>query len=197
MIDLAKYTKSFVRKVVCGNNHCLILFNDGQLAGFGSNEEGQLGFELKKEGNYINEIKTNKLVILDPGTQRNIDDYEIWDIGAGENFSLILIKSKLKTFLVRLGINPEDKYSNEFGQIKPVNVVPLEYERIFIKNIYVFGQRSLLLTSNNDLYVGGLDFDLNPLNKYKHVEHFAKEIRSIHLGLEHCLILDCNLISII
>ncbi len=178
---------------MCGNNHCLILFNDGKLAGFGSNDEGQLGFDLKKDGNYINEIRLNKFIITDPVTNKQIEDYEIWDIGAGDNYSLILIRSKLKPLLIKFGINPEDKYLDDHEKIKTVSIVDLDYDKFNnIQNIFVFGQRSILLTSSNDLYVGGVDFDLNPLNKYKHLEHFNKQIRSVHLGLEQCLVMDCK-----
>ena len=194
VIDIGQYTKSFVRKVVCGSNHCLILFNDGQLAVFGSNEEGQLGFLLKKEGNYYNEIKLNKFSIILPNTGNTITDYEICDIGAGDNYSLILIRVGMKSFLIRFGIGQEDKYADNIDKIRTVTFVEIDYDKIgSISNVYVFGQRSMFLTSNNSLYVGGVDFNLNPLDKYKLVERFVKQIKNVYLGLEHCLILDCNL----
>jgi alpha-tubulin suppressor-like RCC1 family protein len=195
IIDISRYTKSSVRKVVCGTNHCLILFSDGQLAGFGGNEEGQLGFEMKKYGNYINEIKLNKFTNLyDPFTKSNIkENYEILDIAAGENFSLVLIRIKTRTLLVRLGIQPEDKYTDNMDNIYPVKIFELDYEKIHnIRYVYALGQRSLLITYNNDIYIGGVDFNLYPLEKYKHLEHFDKQIHSVHLGSAHCLILDCK-----
>ena len=193
VIDISKYTKSFVRKIVCGSNHCLILFNDGQLAGFGGNEDGQLGLDLIKHGNYVNEIKTNRFAIYDPVARTNITEYDIIDIAAGDNFSLIVVRANLRNVLIRLGLRPEDKYRDDHASINPVNIVELNYDKINnIKNVYQFGQRSLIITQDNSLYVGGVDFHLNPVDKFKYIDHFNKQIRSIHLGLEHCLILDCK-----
>ncbi len=62
-----------------------------------------------------------------------------------------------------------------------------------IKNIYAYGQRSLILTETNDLYVSGMDFSLNPFDKYKFLEHLPTVPRQVSLGLEHCLLLDCNI----
>ena len=125
----------------------------------------------------------------------NHGEYEIWDISAGDNFSLILVRVNLLCYLIKFGISTEDKYSNEIETISTVNIIDLDHEKIGqISNIYIFGQRSMLLTTNNDLYVGGIDFNLNPINKYKHVERFATKFKSVHLGQEHCLILDCKIL---
>jgi len=193
VIDIAEYTRAFVRKIVCGNNHCLIWFNDGQLAGFGSNEEGQLGFDFKKNENFINEIKINKFTFIDPETQAYIKEYEIWDIAAGDNFSLILVKTGKKTYLVKFGLTTEDRYRGDQEKLSSVNVVEINYEKLGnITNIYVFGQRSLLLNTENDIFVGGVDFNLNPLDKYKHIDRFPRQIKNIYMGQEHFLILDCK-----
>ena len=45
-LNLSSLSPSLVKKVECGNSHCLILFQDGSLFGFGGNEEGQLGIKL-------------------------------------------------------------------------------------------------------------------------------------------------------
>jgi hypothetical protein len=62
-----------------------------------------------------------------------------------------------------------------------------------IRNIYAFGQRSLILTETNDLYVSGMDFSMSPIEKFKFLEHLPTVPRHISLGLEHCLLLDCNI----
>jgi alpha-tubulin suppressor-like RCC1 family protein len=161
-----------------------------------------LGFKFKKEGNYYNELKLNKFTftVQTPAGEKTISpgEYEIWDIAAGDNFSLVLLKVNLKCYLLKFGISTEDKYSNDVELINTVNIVDVDHEKIGqISNIYVFGQRSILLTTNNDLYVGGVDFDLNPINKYKHVERFGTKVRSVHLGQEHCLILDCKILFLL
>lgn len=182
----------------------MILFNDGQLAAFGSNEEGQLGFDFKKDGNFYNEIMMNKFSVADTLASRNvvnnqnptlISDYDIWDIAAGDNYSLVLIRSGMRTLLVKFGISPQDKYASDMNKVKSVNLVECDYDRIGnISKVFAFGQRSLLLTLNNDLYVGGIDFEQNTLDldKFKHLERFNKQIRSVYMGLEHCLVLDCK-----
>ena len=191
IVDVTKYSNSFVRKIVCGSNHCLILFNDGQLACFGGNEEGQLGFDIKKFGNYINEIKLNQFSVLDPVTNKNITDYDILDIGAGNNFSLVLIRANSRNILVKLGLEPEDRYRDDIEKINVVNIVDLDYQNIGnIRNIYVSGVRSLLITDLNDILIGGVDFNLNTINKYKHLDRFQSQIKAVSLGQIHCIILD-------
>ena len=66
----------------------------------------------------------------------------------------------------------------------------LDYENINIKRIYAFGQRSLFYTIKNEIYVGELDFKMNPLRKYKHIHTMTTPIHEVAMGSEHCLILD-------
>jgi hypothetical protein len=161
------------------------LLNNGQLAGFGGNEEGQLGLELKEFGNYVKDVKINQFTVPD------INEYDIWDIAAGDGYSLILLGVNLRPVLLRFGVKPEDKYKDNIEKLNTINRLEMDYDRINIKKVFAFGARSMLLTNNNDIYVGGIDFHLNPLDKYKFIDHFDKQIRSINLGLEHCLITDC------
>ena len=71
----------------------------------------------------------------------------------------------------------------------------MDYEAITIKKIFAYGQRSLFYTLKNEIYVGGLDFKMNPLRKYKHFHTVLSPIANIALGSEHCLILDGKLIK--
>lgn len=68
----------------------------------------------------------------------------------------------------------------------------MDYENISIKKIFAFGQRSLLYTFKNEIYVGELDFNMNPIRKYKHFHTLVTPIKNIVIGSEHCLILDGN-----
>merc|ERR1712032_325460 len=55
-----------------------------------------------------------------------------------------------------------------------------------------FGQRSLFYTLKNEIYVGEIDFKMNPIKKYKHFHTMARNIHEIAMGAEHCLILDVD-----
>lgn len=68
----------------------------------------------------------------------------------------------------------------------------MDYEEITIKRIFAYGQRSLFYTFKNEIYVGGLDFKMNPIKKYKLFHQLVSPIANIALGCEHCLILDGN-----
>lgn len=66
----------------------------------------------------------------------------------------------------------------------------LDYESFSIKKIFAFGQRSLFYTLKNEIYVGELDFKMNPIKKYKKFHTMSSSISNISMGSEHCLILD-------
>jgi hypothetical protein len=192
VIDVSQFSKSTVRKIVCGTNHCLILFNDGNLGVFGSNAEGQLGMPITKDNNYISQIKINKLNFPIPN-QKGSNDFEIWDIAAGDKFSMILIKLNLsnESYLVRFGIKKEDKYLDNVQNISTINIEQIDYEKTgMINNVYSFGQRTLLLSIDNKIFVGGVDFNQNPLEKFKFCESFNNPIKGIYMGQEHCLVID-------
>jgi alpha-tubulin suppressor-like RCC1 family protein len=114
-IDLLKINKSPIRKISAGNNHCLILFSDGELYGFGDNIVGQLGLPIAKDINYISDIRSLRLEI--PNIHGG---YRILDIATGDTFSLVLISVLGVVRLVRLGLSKEDIYRNDYESIKTV-----------------------------------------------------------------------------
>lgn len=69
-------------------------------------------------------------------------------------------------------------------------MVNLDYDSVNIKKIYAFGQRSLLYTFKNEIYVGELDFKINPMKKYKQFQAMNTPIIDIAMGSEHSIILD-------
>jgi alpha-tubulin suppressor-like RCC1 family protein len=114
-IDLSGVNKTRVRKIACGNSHCLILFSDGELFGFGENICGQIGLSIAiKDSNYISEIKRVKFAVPD------IKDYKIIDIACGDQYSLVLINSKGVNYLIRFGIGKEDLYKNDYENLNTV-----------------------------------------------------------------------------
>jgi alpha-tubulin suppressor-like RCC1 family protein len=156
--------------------HCIILFKDGQLGGFGCNKAGQLGFQINNQR--INEVCINKKFLN--------DNYEILDIGAGNNFSLILVRQGSENKLFKFGIKQEDRLVDEsFDRLKIINIVDIEYHRIKkIESIFVFDERSLFLTQDKKLY----RLTNNSFKEYVDLSRIM--IRSINIGLRHCLILD-------
>jgi hypothetical protein len=69
-------------------------------------------------------------------------------------------------------------------------MIELNYDDVRISRIYAFGQRSMFLTEDFRLFVGDIDFDMTPLDKFRCIESLTFNPRTICLGQEHCLILD-------
>lgn len=69
-------------------------------------------------------------------------------------------------------------------------MVELDYERVKIKGIRASGPRGLFWTEDNDIYVGGIDFNQQPLRKFKKHGTYAHKIQDIQLGLGHALLLS-------
>jgi hypothetical protein len=113
-IDLSHINKSMIKKIVCGHSHCLILFSDGELYGFGENINGQLGLPIGKDSNYVSEIKKLKI------DSSAVPNYKIVDIACGDMYSLVLVNSKNNNFLVKFGLCKEDIYSDRYEDLKTV-----------------------------------------------------------------------------
>jgi alpha-tubulin suppressor-like RCC1 family protein len=111
--------KNLVRKITIGNEHLLILFNDGTLYALGKNNYGQLGLKLTKDNNSFNEIK--QLVLNNSVLEKlKISKYDVSDIACGDNFSLVLITFGSNSAIIRFGIKEEDKYKDNFEQANTV-----------------------------------------------------------------------------
>jgi len=123
--SVEKINKSNVRKIVSGNDHCLILFTNGELVGFGSNALGQLGLKITKENAELTDLKLLKPIIP------SVNSYEVVDISAGENFSFLLIRVNGKNMLCRLGMRNEDKYNDDFENIEII--VKIYFNVTFIR----------------------------------------------------------------
>ncbi len=113
-IDLNLLNKTPIRKIVSGKNHCLILFGNDELFGFGRNDNGQLGLPISKDNNLIEDIRRLRLNIP------NMSDYKIIDIASGDDFSLLLVYHKKVNYLMRLSIKKEDIYMNDFENIQTI-----------------------------------------------------------------------------
>ena len=104
---LEGYGRKPVKKIVCGKSHCIILLNNNSLIGFGSNAEGQLGLALEKK----DYLQITQLPINIPNI--NMENSQILDIAAGDEFSLVLIRTQEEHYLiVRFGTDIINKYAN-------------------------------------------------------------------------------------
>ena len=193
---------SLVKKIVTGKNHCLILFEDGQLFGFGGNEEGQLGMN-------ISEIKYDSLTLIRYSENNNIiNNQRIEDIAAGDNFSLILVRdSQNNQHLLRFGIKLIDKYNidainnNEYDtHVVNPEILP-ENLTTEIDKIYAFGKRVIFCTKKNNqglqqIFIGGYDFNDNKIEDGKYLELIENNniiFTDIYLGQNFCLLFDSTL----
>ena len=187
IIDSTRYSQSPIRRIVCGNSHCLILFNDGSLYGFGGNEEGQLGVIITDEkSKYLNDL--TKINFSLPA----IPEFTIEDIAAGDVYSIVLIKARNKFHIVHFGIKQEDKYKLTSEGIKNIWTEKLpddDEEELNIKSISAFGKRKVFVTQDNTIYISGIDFTSNKLKEYVLFYKFEKQIHSVNMGLNHIIIL--------
>jgi hypothetical protein len=123
VIDLSKYNKtSDVKKIVCGENHCIILFKDNKIAGFGSNADGQLGMKVdKRETNYISELTIHANNIL-------FDDVNNLDIGVFYQ-NIDILSKQFSIYLIFLVNENED--TNKILE----KLTPLFDDNILLKHV--------------------------------------------------------------
>ena len=183
---LEAYGRKPVKKIVLGKSHCLILLNNNTLIGFGSNEEGQLGLPLKDK-------ICNKITRI-PITCQNIGDIqnlEIIDIAAGEDFSLVLLKNaEDQTILIKFGIDVINRYVEiPNTEVQKIEKLPDGVENI--KNIFAFEKRIMFYTRDNKIYVGGKDFMGTEIDYYKNLE-FEGNIENLYMLKESCIVTDSN-----
>lgn len=182
IIKLSTYTTERVKKMRCGNIHCLVLLINGDCLGFGGNEEGQLGLDPSVKG--CQELMLPKTIPAIP------QEFVYEDIAAGENFSLLLVRTKQQQYLIRYGLNIKDKYKGNQEVSQTIHLEPLPNTIGQIRSIYAFGQRMMLLNETNDIFIGGLDFKSRMIKGYELFYHFNGNIKSIQLGFGHCIILN-------
>ena len=183
---LEGYGRKPVKKIVCGKSHCIILLNNNSLIGFGSNAEGQLGLALEKK----DYLQITQLPINIPNI--NMENSQILDIAAGDEFSLVLIRTQEEHYLiVRFGTDIINKYANV------PNTVCQKIEQLPelngpITNILAFEKRKFFCTENNEIFIGGRDFSGTEINEYILLKKFDNKIENIYLQKESCIVQDSN-----
>ena len=191
-LNVAKIISSYIHSLmlieIYDNNNIL---QKTQIYGYGSNENGQLGINYDPLGH--NFYKDWNLINLD-----DIIDYKyiIEDINIGDDFSIITIKNVEQNILAlyRFQISKEDQFdilSNNNDSIRKcifkekfdVN----EYGEI--KQACSFGNRIVVLTYDNALYMKGILYDMSIANEYKQCAKFNKNIIYFTMGMNNCLLL--------
>ena len=171
-----------IKSIHSGENHFLILKNNGEVWVFGSNQNGQLGFS-----NFFNEIGKPKLLMTDP---------KIKLICCGLYCTMIY---KNNGELIGIG-------DNNYGElcIKTVGVSGNIYEPVLlmtdleIKSIACGYNHSMILKNNGELYVYGSNFfgqlGLEDTKEKNELKLLMKdpEIKSIYCDAWYSMILKNN-----
>lgn len=189
-----------VQKIVFGLEHCVIKFHNinNEIGVFGCNQNGQLGLEIKPVldnplVNFYPKLVLNKLSIQDTS------DFEIIDIAANEQYTLILVNFKNKqkhgcaNYIFRLGHEEKDILLIDGTINKNIFAIKKEEfkydQKNLIKQIYTHENKDLFLTLDNSIYMKGSSYTLQILEKYKMVvEKFEKMISYLSVGKNHLLI---------
>lgn len=180
---LEQYGPNPIIKIVCGKNHCLILLTNNRLRGFGSNLMGQLGIPLEtKIAENITEININI---------PNLGQYQILDIAAGDDFSLILIRTPdNQTKIIKFGIDIINNYVTiDDTQIQNLENLPNNITT-GINKIIAFEKRKIFCTDKNEVFIGGRDFYGTEIDDYVLLKKFDKNINNIFLQKEGCIVQD-------
>ena len=182
-----------------------------ELGLLGSNESGQLGLEirngdLKESKSSINILNNSELKTFD---FENTTEYEIIDISAADNFTLVLIKFDNEKkygnrhYLYKFSLFIKDRIKPKEGQkFLPISKEEFKYDQYArIKHVYATSERIVLLTEDNSVFVKGCDFNMEIFDKYKEiVRNYEKTISYLCLGKNHCLLMfskDYNLFILI
>ena len=205
-LDLNELTKKKenhklnVKKIVSSDIHSLMLIEilDQNLNlintfvyAYGSNESGQLGIDYDPKGNNFYKDWT----FVDIGKKINFDFF-VKDINVGDDFSIIVVKDidKNELLMIRFQLSKEEQFeilSDNNNSIK--NCITLEefnnHENTGIKQVECFGNRILVLTNDNSLYMKGILYDMSNILEYKKFIQFKSEIVYFTMGINNCLLL--------
>ena len=180
---IEQYGQNPVIKIACGKYHCLILLTNNKLIGFGLNTMGQLGLSVEtKEATHITEININI-------NNEILGEYQILDIAAGDDYSLILIRTGNNNIkIIKFGMDLVNKYINTKNEtFQNIEKLPDNISGN-ITNIIAFEKRRIFWTDENGVYLGGRDFYGTEIDEYILLKKFEKKIKNIFLLKESCFL---------
>ena len=179
------HERNKVKKIVCGKYHSIILLRNNRILGFGLNEMGQLGLPLEtKEVTHMTELNINIPNV-------NLGNFQILDIAAGDDFSLILIETEdHQRKIINFGVSILNRYAPMPNtQTQKIEIIPNEVNSN-INKIVAFEKRKIFCTKTNEIYLGGRDFFGTELDEYILLKKFEKKIENIFLQKESCIVQD-------
>ena len=217
--ELTKLNNSIlnVKNISFSDNHSLMLIEKMEASSnliqetyvyaYGSNENGQLGldYDPKLLNNYYHSWTQVPLKCIgEPNTIfQNRIATRVYNVYCGDKFSIIsVLLTDGSLALYRFMLRKDDKFSLLNGG--PENETKkrcIYYEKFNslhnggIKDVAVFGDRILVLTHFNYLYVRGILYDMGNSGDYVLYKKFDRDITdiiSLHAGINNCLLLGSN-----
>ena len=192
-----------IERMEAGSN----LIQETLVYAYGSNENGQLGidYDPKLLNNYyhswtpvpLNYIGEPNVIIQKRLVSR------IYNVYCGDKFSIIsVLYTDGSLGLYRFMLRKDDKFSLLNGINENESKKRCIYYEKFnslhnggIKDVAVFGDRILVLTHFNYLYVRGILYDMGNAGDYVLYKKFDKNIAvitSLNAGINNCLLLGSN-----
>ena len=180
------------------------LISETYVYGYGSNENGELGidYDPKRINNYYHAWTPIPLnYIGEPNTifQKRLT-FRVYNVYCGDKFSLIsVIYQDGSLGLYRFMLRKDDKFSLLNGELENENKKRCIHMEKFnalynggIKEVAVFGDRILVITHLNYLYIRGILYDMGNAGDYVLYKKFETKIISLNAGINNCLLLDTN-----
>jgi alpha-tubulin suppressor-like RCC1 family protein len=177
--------------------------SEAYVFGYGSNENGELGldYDPKRINNYYHSWTPIPLNYIGEPTYiiPNRLHFRVYNVYCGDKFSLIsVIYEDGSLGLYRFMLRKDDKFSLLNGEIEDEKKRCIHMEKFNslhnggIKDVAVFGDRILVLTHLNYLYIRGILYDMGNAGDYVLYKKFQTKIISLHAGINNCLLLDTN-----
>jgi alpha-tubulin suppressor-like RCC1 family protein len=180
-INEFQLTRENIKQVACGFAHTIILTENNNIYGFGSNTSGQLGLNDDDNINLFTKIEW---------TNRNIKQI----ICEGDSTFILTDNNKIfasgRNNYGQLGFGNND-YVNEFTEI--------EWTNGNIKQIICGGEHSFILTDNNKIFASGrnsfgqLGFDhINNIDQFTEIDWTRADIKQVICGYEYTILLTSD-----
>jgi alpha-tubulin suppressor-like RCC1 family protein len=188
-----------IEKMETGTNK----ISEAYVFGYGSNENGELGldYDPKRINNYYHSWTPIPLKYIGEPTYiiPNRLHFRVYNVYCGDKFSLIsVIYEDGSLGLYRFMLRKDDKFSLLNGEVEDEKKRCIHMEKFNslhnggIKDVAVFGDRILVLTHLNYLYIRGILYDMGNAGDYVLYKKFQTKIISLHAGINNCLLLDSN-----
>ena len=192
-----------IERMEAGSN----LIQETLVYAYGSNENGQLGidYDPKLLNNYYHswtQVPLNYIGEPNVIIQKRLVS-RIYNVYCGDKFSILsVLYTDGSLGLYRFMLRKDDKFSllngiNE-NESKKRCIFYEKFNSLHnggIKDVAVFGDRILVLTHFNYLYVRGILYDMGNAGDYVLYKKFDKNIatiNSLNAGINNCLLLGSN-----